>query len=57
MEFSQDEYASLQRSVAHGYASHRSLPAPLAAQERSRIAIADQLLCVRWPFPLVSAHP
>lgn len=44
MEFSQDECASLQRIAAHGYASHRFLPAPLVDQECSRIVIADQLL-------------
>ena len=44
MEFSQDEYASLLQSEAHGCASHRSLLAPLADQERSRIAISDLLL-------------
>ena len=44
MEFSQDEYASLPQSEAHGCASHRSLLAPLADQERSRIAISDLLL-------------
>lgn len=44
MEFFQDEYASLLQSEAHGCASHRSLLAPLADQECSRIAISDLLL-------------
>jgi hypothetical protein len=44
VEFFQDEYASLLQSEAHGCASHRSLLAPLADQECSRIAISDLLL-------------